>query len=168
MEISILNSFREFYEQGVEALEYIQRCGIDELCEKTISENRIIHGSYNYHNVLFTSSGIATTSFERTHLQLQVMDLYDFVRKLMEKNNWNLYLLQTVLEHYQKVRPLSKEEKKLLYIWMIYPEKFWKITNFYYNSKKTWMSGKNIEKLQGLQQQKKQRMNLLEKVPEIL
>ena len=86
----------------------------------------------------------------------------------MEKNNWNLYLLQTVLEHYQKVRPLSKEEKKLLYIWMIYPEKFWKITNFYYNSKKTWMSGKNIEKLQGLQQQKKQRMNLLEKVPEIL
>ena len=86
----------------------------------------------------------------------------------MEKNNWNLYLLQTVLEHYQKVRPLSKEEKKLLYIWMIYPEKFWKITNFYYNSKKTWMSEKNIEKLQGLQQQKKQRMNLLEKVPEIL
>ena len=65
MEISILNSFREFYEQGVEALEYIQRCGIDELCEKTISENRIIHGSYNYHNISFSRENIITSNFEK-------------------------------------------------------------------------------------------------------
>lgn len=167
-ELLFLSIFSEFYQEAEDAESMLSDIEGEGLYQELNEQQTLCHGSYNYHNVLFTSSGIATTSFERTHLQLQVMDLYDFVRKLMEKNNWNLYLLQTVLEHYQKVRPLSKEEKKLLYIWMIYPEKFWKITNFYYNSKKTWMSGKNIEKLQGLQQQKKQRMNLLEKVPEIL
>ena len=69
-------------------------------------------------------------------VQLQCMDLYDLLRKLMEKNNWNLSLFATAMESYENVKPLSKEERYLLYLLLVYPEKFWKITNFYYNSKK--------------------------------
>lgn len=167
-ELLFLSIFSEFYQEAEDAESMLSNIDGSVLYQQLNTQQTLCHGSYNYHNILFTSEKIATTSFERAHLQLQVMDLYDFIRKLMEKNNWDFSLLQTVLDNYQKICPISKEEKKLLYIWLIYPEKFWKITNFYYNSKKTWMSGKNIEKLQGLQQQKKQRMSLLEKVPEIL
>ena len=124
----------------------------------------LCHGSYNYHNVLFTKTGIATTNFEKVQLQLQVMDLYDFIRKVMEKNNWSEEFFYGIMENYEMVKTVTKEERKLIALWMSYPEKFWKVTNYYYNSKKTWISTKNIEKLQSLQQQKKQRRALLRKI----
>ncbi|MBD9155668.1 MAG: CotS family spore coat protein, partial [Lachnospiraceae bacterium] len=31
-----------------------------------------------------------------------------------------------------------------------YPEKFWKIVNFYYNSRKVWIPGRHMEKLERL------------------
>ena len=37
---------------------------------------------------------------------------------------------------------------KYLYVYLAYPEKFWKIANRYYNSHKAWLSGRNIEKLE--------------------
>ena len=37
-----------------------------------------------------------------------------------------------------------------LYYRFAYPEKFWKIANFYYNSGKVWIPGRNMEKLEKL------------------
>ena len=161
-ELLFLSLFGEFYQEAEDAESLLGELSGEELYREVNEKQTLCHGSYNYHNLIFLSNETATTSFERVHLQLQVADLYDFIRKLMEKSNWNYALLMTVLEHYEKVRLLSGQEKKLLRLWLVYPEKFWKITNFYYNSKKTWMSGKNIEKLQSLQQQKSQRRHFLE------
>lgn len=166
-ELMFLSVFSEFYQEAERAESMLGEMTTEALYEELNEKQTLCHGSYNYHNLLLLPEGVATTNFERVHLQLQCMDLYDFIRKLMEKNNWNLTLLSLVMENYESVRPLSRQEKQVLYVWLLYPEKFWKITNFYYNNKKTWISGKNIEKLQGLQQQKNQRRNLLEKLPTV-
>ena len=46
----------------------------------------------------------------------------------------------------------------------MYPEKFWKIINFYYNSRKSWVSGRNYEKLESLINQERQKEKLIEKL----
>lgn len=51
-----------------------------------------------------------------------------------------------LIRGYDRVRKLSPEELKYLYVYLAYPEKFWKIANRYYNSHKAWLSGRNIEK----------------------
>ncbi len=66
----------------------------------------------------------------------------------MEKNNWNTGLGMDLIRGYDRVRKLSPEELKYLYVYLAYPEKFWKIANRYYNSHKAWLSGRNIEKLE--------------------
>lgn len=53
-----------------------------------------------------------------------------------------------LIRGYDRVRKLSPEELKYLYVYLAYPEKFWKIANRYYNSHKAWLSGRNIEKLE--------------------
>ena len=75
------------------------------------------------------------------------------MRKVMEKNNWDIMLSNLILEEYLGNNSLSDNELKLLYILMLYPEKFWKITNYYYNGKKSWISGRTIQKLTCIQQQ---------------
>lgn len=163
-ELLFLSLFSEFYSEAEEAESLLKEVSEEELYQGMKEQQTLCHGSYNYHNVLFTKNGIATTNFEKVQLQLQVMDLYDFIRKVMEKNNWSEEFFYGIMENYEKVKTLTKEERKLISLWMSYPEKFWKVTNYYYNSKKTWISAKNIEKLQSLQQQKKQRRALLRKI----
>lgn len=122
-------------------------------------------GDYNWNkenSEILSAAGIpmpkinlkmATTNFDKACVGIQVTDLYHFMRKVMEKNDWDIDFGSRILDTYNGVLSISKEEYKLLYILLLYPEKFWKITNFYYNSKKSWVPQRNIQKLMGIQEQ---------------
>lgn len=107
----------------------------------------ICHGDFNHHNVLFAREGLAVLNFERALYDVQIGDLSNFMRKMLEKHNWNLGLGMDMLNAYEKLRPLKERELKQLYIRLAYPEKFWKIANHYYNSSKAWICSRNLEKL---------------------
>lgn len=76
------------------------------------------------------------------------------MRKIMEKYNWNQELSEEMLKAYCKISALSKEEKEYLKIRFSYPDKFWKISNYYYTHNKAWISEKNTEKLKMLIRQR--------------
>lgn len=50
----------------------------------------VCHGEYNYHNLLLTKSGLATTNFEHAAPGMQLLDMAYFMRKVMEKNKWQV------------------------------------------------------------------------------
>ena len=77
-------------------------------------------------------------------------DLYLFLRKLLEKTNWSVPLARGLLDVYGRISPLSAVDFLQLYYRFAYPEKFWKIVNFYYNSRKVWIPGRHMEKLERL------------------
>lgn len=108
------------------------------------------HGDYQHHNILFLSDQAFLINFEKFTWDGPARDISLFFRKIMEKNNWDIALGQRLLAAYEKHRKLSGKEKMDLYYRLSYPEKFWKIVNFYYNSSKVWIPGKNLEKLEKL------------------
>ena len=67
-----------------------------------------------------------------------------------------------MLKAYEKNRKLSAAEKLDLYYRLSYPEKFWKIVNFYYNSSKAWIPGRNQEKLEKLLKLEEEKNRYLE------
>ncbi|MCD7826648.1 MAG: hypothetical protein LUH14_11915 [Clostridiaceae bacterium] len=162
MEMCILQQFQHFFEQAQEAEEYLEKLDLKKLNQTKKDRGSVCHGSYNYHNVIFGEKYIFTTNFQNAQIGLQINDLYDFLRKTMEKNSWNTKLGLMQLEAYQKQRPLQKEEAELLYVLLLFPEKFWKQINFYYNGKKSWMSGKNYEKLLKIASQEEDRRKFLQ------
>jgi len=168
MEICILNLFQKFYDQAGFAHMYISEINYESLRNQCMEERRVFHGSYNYHNILFGERQIATTNFEKADIGIQIVDLYDFLRKIMEKNGWNTKQGIRILDTYQKERPLVKQEAKLLYVLLLFPEKFWKQINFYYNGKKSWMSLKNYDKLLKIESQEELRRNFLREAKGLL
>lgn len=106
------------------------------------------HGDYNQHNVIFNRQGTAIVNFDCFSYHVRISDLANFLRKMMEKNNWNTGLGMDLIRAYDEVRKISGQEMRYLYLYLAYPEKFWKIANRYYNSHKAWLSGRNIEKLE--------------------
>ena len=59
------------------------------------------------------------------------------------------------------LRELAPWELCQIYLKLLYPEKFWKIVNHYYNARKTWVSQRDIDKLTRLSEQEIKREEFL-------
>ncbi len=148
-ERGFLKSFEVFYGEAL-AVVKLQKEELEKAAGASGKESifGICHGDYNQHNVVFSRQGIAVLNFEKSSYGIQVSDLGNFMRKILEKHNWNMGLGMDMLDAYHHSRPLSGQEMRQLYILLAYPEKFWKIANHYFNSSKAWVCGRNIEKLE--------------------
>lgn len=121
------------------------------------------HGQFNQHNVIHTRQGFRIINFEACCYSTPLLDITSFARKMMEKCDWDINIWNCLMEAYELQRPLAESERELLYYLMKFPEKFWKISNHYYNSNKAWVSGRDIEKLNRVIEQEDKRQSFLEK-----
>lgn len=159
-----LQVFSEYYQQGQECVRMMADIIQNENggTTKQVYQNHygICHGAYNQHNIIMGSDYEAIVHFERFSKGNQLDDLYQFARKVMEKNHFDFGLLEQIFEMYHQIIPLSKEDYQYMYILFSYPEKFWKIANSYYNTNKAFLSPKYIEKLENviLQEREKRKM----------
>jgi len=149
-EIFLMQHYDYFYEQAVEINQKVQEEDWSPLYSQVQARGTICHGDYQYHNIHMTEKGIAVMNFEKYVLDVQVRDLYLFLRKVLEKNTWDERMGNCILEAYESVRVLNVLERKQLWYRLNYPEKFWKIVNFYFNSGKSWIPMRHMEKLQKL------------------
>lgn len=156
-ESCFLNHYVQFFEQAQEAQKCLAASGYGQMYEEAVERKLLCHGDYNQHQILNTKRGIATTNFTKCRCDVQAGDLYQFLRKILEKQDWNPRLGMAMVEEYDKVHRLDRAAREYLKIRLAYPEKFWKLANHYYNHNKAWIPGKNVEKLQTLinQQQKR-------------
>lgn len=124
----------------------------------------VCHGDYQYHNIIQTESGSVLINFEKCIRDYPIRDLYLFLRKLLEKNNWSQALGDMLLESYNREKPLTDRDYRQLYYRFAYPEKFWKIVNFYYNTGKAWIPDRNMEKIEKLFAQEREKQLFLENI----
>lgn len=161
-EMALQKIIEPYHRQAEEALEQLRKSSYQSEYEKALAEMSLNHGSYNYHNIMFDNNSVIMINMMKINYAPQLQDLYDFLRKAMEKNQWDVDLGNRILEAYCSQRNITDTEKKILKAMFCYPEKFWKIINYYYNSNKSWYSEKNEEKLKQFQKQESLRWNFIE------
>jgi len=123
-----------------------------------IAEGCVLHGNFTHHSVILLSEkNTAVIGFDKAETGIQIQDFYQLFRKIMEKWDWDVSLGDSMLEAYQKIRPVPQEEWQLLQVMLIYPEKFWKVANRYYNNRKSWIPEKNMQKLLQTMEQAEQK-----------
>ena len=163
-ELAFLRHFDAMYTTANSALERLEESNYEELRAEYKRNSALVHGDYNYHNILMSYSGFATTNFEHARNDIQVTDLYYFLRKVMEKNHWDISLGDKILNCYQKYIPFQKGELEYIAICLAYPEKFWKAANSYYRSRKVWLPAKNLEKLELVIKQTEEKRTFLKTI----
>ncbi len=156
-ELCAFSQCGKFYAQAGESID-----GMEVL--KNEYEHNIIHGNYNYHNLIIVGEEVVVTGFEKFSYDIQILDLYDYMRKALEKNEWNIYLGQKIIEEYEKYNPIKDIEFKILHLAFLFPEKFWKLLNCYYNGNKVLVSRKNYEKLEKYVEQETARKIFLDTI----
>ncbi len=147
-EVFFLHHFGTFYEKAME----VEANVLKEAWEIPYC---YCHGDYQYHNVLMNGRDPYLINFEKIHYDSRVRDINLYMRKILEKNQWSVEIGMELLAVYEQVIPLTQQERKQLYYRFAYPEKFWKIANYYYNSRKAFVSIRNMEKMEKLLQNQK-------------
>ena len=157
-ELLYMKYFHTFYEEAVQAFDTLQQMDLKD----DSSACGVCHGAYHHHNILILPDGtVATVGFETICYQPYLMDLYLFLRKTMEKNHYDWRLFERGIAGYSAQRSIDIHDLRFLYLLFLYPEKFWKISNQYYNHRKSWISPKMLEKLEKIPAQNKERHSFL-------
>ncbi len=158
-EIYLMQCYDYFLQNALMIEEEYKIAGND---EKYGESAFICHGDYQHHNIIWCGKDFYIINLEKCVKDSPVRDIYLFMRKLLEKSNWKKETGFMLLDAYEKENRLSRSDYADLYYRLAYPEKFWKIVNFYYNSGKAWIPGKNLEKLIKVNQQEKEKIEFLE------
>lgn len=158
-EYLFLEQTKDFWNQAEQSLKLLET--------SLPSQKGWCHGAYNHHNIIMTGKFPATVHFEHFFYGYPILDLYYFLRKVLEKNDYCFSFCDTLLCSYHKEFPLSEEDYRCLYGLLLFPEKFWKISNQYMGHKKHWVSPRYIDKLEEFVHSKDLRAFFLEKYVQI-
>ena len=163
-EYDILGKFDEYYGYAIDAYKALEESEYIKLREKSLADCSICHGTYNYHNVLMIDKDVAVVNFNHANIDMQLEDLYFFLRKVMEKHDWNVKLGYQMINRYGAIKSISDEEWEVFKIMLMYPEKYWKVLNQYNNARKSWIPDKNASKLQAVYDKQELKMDFVKKI----
>jgi CotS family spore coat protein len=164
-EINLLNTYNMFLEQALQVSEeWNEYMKISGFCDMPDESVVFCHGDYQYHNIIRTDNDWFLANFEKCVPDDHIRDLYLLMRKVLEKTGWQIQLGKEMLDCYLSERHVSAFSHIDLYYRLAYPEKFWKIVNYYYNTRKSWISDRNCEKLDKLIRQETEKQYFLDKV----
>jgi CotS family spore coat protein len=101
------------------------RAGTAESLVETESKNRgVVHGDYNYPNLVRTQAGMLyMIDFDNSSHDVRILDLAHIMQRNVFKQ---IAKAQWMLQEYEKIRPLSGEERGVLASLLAFPYQFWR------------------------------------------
>lgn len=142
-----LASVEEYAQYGMEAAQRLGQCRYPELKEYVTSQGAVCHGECSQHNFMVTRTDMVLVHFDHWCYDLQIADLAYYMRKILEKQNWDLKFGMRLMEEYDRIKPFERGEDYNLLVRLSYPEKYWKLANHYYNQNKALPLAKDRDKM---------------------
>jgi len=133
-----LSCVDKFIALAEDSLELLNGAEYPRLVNKTLNEGVICHHDYSYQNILIKGNTIYIVGFECCCEELRIYDLVNLLRRKMRKCNWDIQKASILLDAYQEIAPLSKDEITVMKAMLMFPQKFWRVANKYYNSRRSW------------------------------
>lgn len=137
-----------FIELGEKALQELELSNYSGIAETTRREGLFCHHDYTHHNILMENEKVIVTNFDYCCHELRVYDIANFIRRKMRKCDWDISKAELIVQSYNSVEVLSKEELEVMKIILRFPQKFWRVVNRYYNSRRSWSEKSFIMRLQ--------------------
>jgi len=137
-----------FYELGEKAISMLDTSDYFELVEDAEKNRNVSHHDFNHHNIFVQNDEMYLINFEYCCYDLKVYDLVNLLRRKMRKCEWDINEAAIILNEYCKIESLGESELDLMKIMLMFPQKFWRVINKYYNSRKGWSEQNYISRLQ--------------------
>ena len=149
-DIIYLKYIDSFYERGINALNILNNSNYYELSHIANTNKTLCHDSFYYNNIIKRGNEYFIIDLDNIIIDLQVIDLGKFIRRLMFRNNykWEFQKAKYMIEAYMHVNPLTYAELEVMLALIIFPHKFWRLGKKRYIKQKNWDEDKYTRKLE--------------------
>lgn len=139
------NEFDEVFLKNVDSNIYQAEKSIDilenskyyKLCGE---ENKVVlcHHDLAHHNVIIRGDKGYFIDFDYSIIDLKVHDLCNYITKAVKNSGYHIEKAKDILNQYVKINSIDKNEMKVLYGMLAFPEDFYSISRDYYTKRKDW------------------------------
>ena len=148
IDLLLLQYYDRFAARAEEAAELLEAGGCREAADRAEAEGAFCHNAYKGEALRLGEKGeIFVGSFDKCSSDLPLMDLAQYLRRYFRKTEGTEAGVWRILEQYGKHSPLSAGDLTILQGMLLYPEKFLRLVNEYYNKRRACVSPAMAERL---------------------
>ena len=148
IDLLLLKYYDQYMERTAQAEKLLAQGGYGAAVARAAQEGAFCHNAFKGEALRLTPKGeIFVGNFDKCSSELPLADLAAYLRRYMKKTEGTAAGVQKMLEAYGKGSPLSAEEMTILQGMLVYPEKFLRLVNEYYNRRRACVSPAMQERL---------------------
>ena len=133
---------------GEQAASELEKSNYMNLINKARAEGVFCHHDFTHHNIVCSEDVFSIINFDYCCFELKIYDLANLIRRKMRKCSWGMDKAVLIIDGYNSVEQLSRDEIAVMKLILQFPQKFWRVVNRYYNSRRSWSERSFVMKLQ--------------------
>lgn len=127
-------------------IDLIDKSSYERLNARDVDKKGFIHHDYSFHNILHTfDNQTYIGGLEKCAYDIRMHDLGYFIYRLMRRKGWDIEAVINMIEYYNDIYKLMKEDYEILAVYFAYPHDFKLLYRQYY------IDGKDSEDQQELE-----------------
>lgn len=159
----------EFYKDlGRRAMKVIEDSKYLDVCRMTEEDKSFCHHDYTYHNIVVDKDNrVNVIDFDYCKKEVKVYDISAFMIKALKKLDWNIEYAKLIIDAYNEIAPLKEEEYRILFAFLLFPQRFWRLSNRYYYNEVNWAQNTFNNKIQELIDEREKYIMFIEEFKKI-
>lgn len=158
----------DFYKKlGARAIKVLNDSSYVDICKETEEDKIFCHHDYTYHNIIIDGdNNYNVIDFDYCKREVKSYDICNFMIKVLKRNDWNLEFSKTIFDGYNKEWQLKEEEYRIIFAFLLFPQRFWRLANRYYYNEVNWGQAAFSGKLDELVEEQEKYLNFIEQFKE--
>lgn len=142
----------QFYKDfGKRAINVLSDSKYNDLCSIAEEEKGFCHHDFTYHNIIIDKKDdVNVIDFDYCKREIRAYDISAFIIKVLKRVDWNIEEAELIINSYNEVSPLKEEEYRVLFAFLLFPQRFWRLANRYYYNEVNWSLNTFNNKLEEL------------------
>lgn len=152
-----------FKQVGLKSIKILNNSEYMNLCKKTEEEKGFCHHDYTYHNIIIDKEDkVNVIDFDYCKREIRVYDISNYLIKVLKRCDWNIEYAKIIIDAYNEVSPLEEREYRVLFAFLLFPQRFWRLSNRFYYNEVNWGQSTFNKKIQELVDEREKFNKLIE------
>lgn len=167
-DLNYIKSIEVFKEQGKKAMKILESSNYMELCRITDEEKGFCHHDYTYHNIIVDNNNdVHVIDFDYCKKEIRAYDLSLFMIKVLKRMDWNIEYATLIIDAYNEVNPIRQDEYRVLFAFLMFPQRYWRLANRYYYNEVNWAQTTFNNKIEELIEEQQNYNNFIEEFKKV-
>lgn len=166
-DLNYIKSLQFYKELGKRAMKVLSDSNYMDICKSTEAEKSFCHHDYTYHNIIISDDSVNVIDFDYCKREVRAYDIANFMTKVLKRVDWDIEYAKIIIDNYNKVDLLREEEYKVIFAFLLFPQRFWRLSNRYYYNEVNWAQNTFGNKLENLISEQEIYMNFIEEFKEL-